>query len=69
MRPTGRPLTALGLAGWTVLLGGFLLACIGLGAMIGATGIFQTGAGRTILLEVRLPRVLMAAILGHFDAY
>ena len=52
------------LALWTALLAAGLLLCLGAASLIGATGIFQTGTGRTILLEVRLPRVLMAAVLG-----
>ncbi len=67
-------LTARRVVGWTLVLAALLFACILLAGNLGAGNVslfrlfFQpetlTPVERTILLEVRLPRVLLAAILG-----
>jgi iron complex transport system permease protein len=68
MRQSRRPLTAGRFAGWTLALGGLLLACLILGFTLGAghVSILQPldDIDRAILLEVRIPRVLLAALLG-----
>lgn len=67
-------LTARRVVSWTLVLAVLLFACILLAGNLGAGNVsllrlfFQpetlTPVERTILLEVRLPRVLLAAILG-----
>jgi len=69
-----RPLTAYRVAVWTVGLAGLLAACMVLAASLGAgrVSLFDalpggtplTDVHRTILFDVRLPRVLLAALLG-----
>jgi len=70
-----RPLTAMFLIVWSLGLTAALALCMLLASSFGAaenislSGLFPWGPAlddvqRTILLEVRLPRVLMAAILG-----
>jgi iron complex transport system permease protein len=68
------PLTAVRVAAWTALLLVLLAACVAAGASLGAgrvslLALLLDPAGldpvdRTILLDVRLPRVLVAAVLG-----
>jgi iron complex transport system permease protein len=67
-------LTASRVAVWTLALAGLLAVCTLLGASLGAGrvslfdalpgGASLTEVDRTILFEVRLPRVLLAALLG-----
>lgn len=74
MQRSRKQLTAGRLTAWTVLLGTILGFCILLGASFGAsetriTNLLPWGgeiesAEKTILIEVRLPRVLLAAVLG-----
>lgn len=69
-----RPVTAGRLIAWTLGLAGFLGLCLVLGAAFGAghislTRLLPGGSGlsdveRQILFEVRLPRVLLAALIG-----
>jgi len=64
-----RPLTAGGLLVRLAALGGLLVVCVLLACSFGAGNVswFHLAPGgpeRTILLEVRLPRVLLAAVLG-----
>jgi len=47
-----------------LVLGAALLLALVLGVMFGATPLSFTGPARTILLELRLPRVLLAAAVG-----
>jgi iron complex transport system permease protein len=67
------PLTAARLAGWTLGLAGLLAAVLVVAASLGAgrvslldllLGSGLTEVDRTILFNVRLPRVLLAALLG-----
>ncbi len=68
MRQCRRPLTPRRFAGWSLALGGLLLVCLVLGSTLGAgrVSLFQPldEIDRAILLEVRIPRVLLAALLG-----
>lgn len=69
-----RPLTRANLVGWLLALAGLLAGCILLASALGAgrASLLQLLPGgrplsevdRTILLDVRLPRVLLAALLG-----
>jgi iron complex transport system permease protein len=69
-----RPLSAGRFVGWLLVLGAVLLVCLFLGASLGAGqvslgrlllgGPELSDLERTILFEVRLPRVLLAALLG-----
>ena len=69
-----KPLTPGRLIAWLLVLSGLLLVCIVLGVSFGAGqvslgdllsgGLARDEVDRTILLDVRLPRVLLAAILG-----
>jgi len=68
------PLSARRFGAWLLLLGGLLAACLALGSIFGAGEISwarvlpggepPSAVERTILFEVRLPRVLLAALLG-----
>jgi iron complex transport system permease protein len=74
MARTRKPLTARRVAARLAILAGALALCIGLGVTLGAGHVsalrlLPGGAplddvARAILLEVRLPRVLLAALLG-----
>jgi len=74
MTRSRKPLTARRVAAWLALLGAVLAASIALGISLGAGHVsplrlVSGGDGldpveRAILLEVRLPRVLLAALLG-----
>jgi len=74
MGASRKPFSARRLGAWLLLLGGLLTLCVALGATLGAGelswarmlpgGEPPTGVERTILFEVRLPRVLLAALLG-----
>ncbi len=74
MHRVREPLTAARLLTWSLVLLGVLAACLVLGASLGAgrvslARLFAGGDGlseieRSILFEVRLPRVLLAALLG-----
>lgn len=69
-----RPLTARRLIGWTLALTALLAVCMAAGVAFGAgeiawAALLPGGGGlsaidRAILLDVRLPRVLLAALLG-----
>jgi iron complex transport system permease protein len=69
-----RPLSLGRLLAWIAVLSTLLLVCVALGCSFGAGkvslldllpgGIEPGSAERTILLQVRLPRVLLAAVLG-----
>jgi iron complex transport system permease protein len=74
MRRARKPLTLRRLAIWSIGLAGLLGLCLLLAASLGAgrVSLLQllpwggplSDVDRTILLEVRLPRVLLAALLG-----
>lgn len=74
MRKSRSPLTASRLAGWSLALAGVLGLCLMLAATLGAgrvslLDLLPGGTGlsevdRTILFDVRVPRVLLAALLG-----
>jgi len=74
MRASRKPLTAARFTVWMLLLGGLLGVCLLLGATLGAGELSWSrllpggepprDIERTILFEVRLPRVLLAALLG-----
>jgi iron complex transport system permease protein len=74
MRQHRRPLTAKRFTFWAALLGGLLFLCLLVGATLGAgqASLLQLLPGgrplgeveRAILVDVRLPRVLLAALLG-----
>jgi iron complex transport system permease protein len=74
MRHNRKPLTLRRFVCWTGLLAGLLFLCLLLGAMLGAgqASLLQLLPGgrslsevqRAILMDVRLPRVLLAALLG-----
>ena len=69
-----RPLTASRVVLWTLGLAGLLAACLLVAASLGAGRVSLVDAlvhgaalsevDRTILFSVRLPRVLLAALLG-----
>jgi len=72
--PRRRPLTARRLLAWTLGMAGLLLVCLVLAASFGAGEVtlarLLPGTAplleveRSILFEVRLPRVLLAALIG-----
>jgi iron complex transport system permease protein len=74
MSRPGKPLTRGRLVFWSLALGGLLLLCLALGVALGAGQVSPaqllpggrdlSQVDRTILFEVRLPRVLLAALLG-----
>lgn len=70
MRRPRPPLSARRAAGWLAGLGALLLLAVVAGAALGASGLAWRdlaagdGTARLVLLEVRLPRVLLAALLG-----
>jgi iron complex transport system permease protein len=74
MRHNRKPLTLRRFVCWTGLLAGLLFLCLLLGAMLGAgqASLLQLLPGgrslsevqRAIIMDVRLPRVLLAALLG-----
>ncbi|MCL4839292.1 MAG: iron ABC transporter permease [Thermoanaerobaculia bacterium] len=70
MRRARPPLTARRAGAWLAALGLLLALAVAAGATLGASGLgwgaLASGdaAARVVLLEVRLPRVLLAALLG-----
>lgn len=74
MRRSRSPLTAARLVAWCLSLAALLGLCLALAAAMGAGqvsladllpgGTKLSDVDRTILFEVRVPRVLLAALLG-----